>query len=110
MSQKQLPSISEEKRNEIAEAMADGTCTTLDEVMEVFGLSMRDAVKLLNDTVFLSTVGDYTKAQNNLHFHTKSMPRLRRIADSDDDKVSIQAIKLIAQLSNNLKPSGGDVN
>lgn len=104
-----LQTIDQETQDAIAEQMASGYCTTIEDLQNEFALSLRDAVKLLNDATFLSTVAEYTKAKSNMFFHTVAVPKLMSIAQSQDNKSSIAAIKLVGEYSNNLKKADKSV-
>jgi|SRR5215475_4401552 len=105
------PVLKDDKlKHQMVEAIALGKATIPEDLVNLFNITYEQSILLLNDPTFLSLIGNYTKAKLNLNFHTKSIPKLLDIVDNGDNKESMQAIKLVAQLSNNLKNTGTDVN
>lgn len=100
----------DELKKEMAISISQGLCTIPEDLVNLFNISYEQAITLLNDPGFLTLIANTTKAKLNLNFHTKSIPKLLDIVDSGDNKEAMQAIKLVAQLSNNLKSVGTDVN
>lgn len=100
----------ENLKRDMAISISQGICTIPEDLVNLFNITYEQSITLLNDPTFLTLIANTTKAKLNLNFHTKSIPKLLDIVDSDDNKEAMQAIKLIAQLSNNLKSVGTDVN
>jgi hypothetical protein len=97
-------------KKEMATSISQGLCTIPEDLVNLFNISYEQAITLLNDPGFLTLIANTTKAKLNLNFHTKAIPSLLTIVDTGDNKEKMQAIKLVAQLSNNLKSVGTDVN
>src|SRR4030095_13903 len=97
-------------KKEMATSISQGLCTIPEDLVNLFNISYEQAITLLDDPGFLTLVANTTKAKLNLNFHTKSIPRLLDIVESGDNKESMQAIKLVSQLTNNIKSLGTDVN
>lgn len=97
-------------QKQMVESIAQGICTIPEDLVKLFNITYEQSITLLNDPTFLTLVANHTKAKLNLNFHTQSIPRLLGIVEQGDNKEAMQAIKLVAQLSNNLKSAGTDVS
>lgn len=100
----------EQLKAEIVKSIALGECSIPEELVEKFGITYENSIALLSDPQFLSTIVSFTKAKLNLTFHTEGVKKLQEIVKDNDPKIAIQGIKLAAQLTNNLKSVGTDVN
>ena len=96
---------------EMIEQIAKGNITSVEELASHFSLPITTAISIMSDPRTINAVQKITQAKTNLFFHTKGVNRLiEMVEDTDDDKLSLSALKLIAQISNNLKQSSSDVN
>jgi hypothetical protein len=99
------------RKAEVIQLVAEGHVSTVEELATALSLPLEGAISLLDDPVIVQAIAQYGRTKSNLFFHTKGVNRLEQIAQSEDDKSALSAIKLIAQISNNLKAgSGTDVN
>lgn len=94
----------------IIQSILSGEVITAEDLSHRFNLSIPESVKILNDPVFLSALGNFTKAKANISFHTRGMSRLIGMLNSDDDKVALSAIKTLAQYTGNIESKGNEVN
>lgn len=99
----------EELKKEICIAITTGQCTIPEDIVKLFNIKHDQVINLLSDTSFLYQINKYTQAKLQLTFHTQIPNRLEKIINSDDNKESLQAMKLAAQLSNNLKSTVIDI-
>jgi len=90
-------------KQEIVESVSLGLCTTPEDISNKFSIPYEQVIQLFSDPNFTNLIANYTKAKLNINFHTKGINRLMTIVDSEDNKESITAIKLLAQLTQNLK-------
>lgn len=97
-------------QKQMVESIASGKCTVPEDLVNLFNITYEQSIELLNDPHFLALIGKHTKAKLNLSFHTVAIPKLDEIVRKGDYKEAMQAIKLEAQLTNNLKNVGTDVN
>jgi hypothetical protein len=95
---------------DVVEAIINGEVHTAEELATKFNLPILKSVQILNDPQFLQVIGNYSKAKANLNFHTKGIQKLINIAESNDNKEAMSAIKILAQYTNNVKSTGNDVN
>lgn len=102
--------LNEQFRKEVCSAIAQGQCTVPEDIVNLFNISYDQAITLLNDPTFLSQIKKQTQAKLQLTFHTTIPNKLNTIIRDGDNKESMQAMKLAAQLTDNLKNVGTDVN
>ncbi len=88
---------------EIVKSISLGECTIPEDIVNKFDIPYEQVITLFSDPNFTNLIANYTKAKLSMNFHTKAVPRLMNIVDSNDNKESITAIKLLAQLTQNLK-------
>ena len=100
----------EQLKSAVVKSIALGECSVPEDLVREFGLTYEQSISLLSDPNFLSTLSMYTKARLSLSFHSLAVGKLQEIIQDDDPKIAIQAIKLSAQLTNNLKGNNTDVN
>jgi hypothetical protein len=101
----------EKRKLEVIKAIASGTVSTVEEIADMFSLPITAAISLMDDPSIVNAIQQYTRVRSNLLFHAKGMSKLEEIVESEDDKTALAGLKLLAQLSNNLKPDKGvDVN
>ena len=96
--------------SEIIESILTGKVSTAEELAKLHNLPLVNAVKILNDPVFLQTLSGFSKAKSNLHFHTKGVSKLIEIAESEDNKEAMSAIKMLATYTGNVKGNTSDVS
>lgn len=99
-----------EFRKEVCNAISQGLCTVPEDIVNLFKITYDQAMTLLNDPTFLSQIKKQTQARLQLKYHTTVPNRLEEIIDKGDNKEKLQAIKMYAQLTDNLKNTGTDVN
>lgn len=100
----------EELKKEICISITKGECTVPEDIVKLFNIPYEQVITLLNDTQFLTLINKHTQSKLQLLFHTQVPNKLQKIINSDDNKESLQGIKLAAQLSNNLKSTIIDIN
>ena len=88
---------------EIVKSISLGECTIPEDIVTKFNIPYEQVITLFSNPNFTNLIANYTKAKLSMNFHTKAVPRLMNIVDSEDNKESITAIKLLAQLTQNLK-------
>jgi hypothetical protein len=99
-----------EFRKEVCTAIAQGLCTVPEDIVNLFNITYDQAITLLNDPTFLSQIKKQTQAKLQLKYHTVIPNELSKIITNGDNKEKLQAIKMYAQLTDNLKNTGTDVN
>lgn len=99
-------------KQEIVESIIKCECTTPEEISSKFGISYEQTIMLFSDPNFTNLISNYSKAKLNLHFHAKTVNKIGELAEHEDPKIALQAIKLEAQLTQNLKGVQGqqDIN
>ena len=100
----------EELKKQICISITSGKCTIPEDVVKLFNIPYDQVIHLLSDTQFLTVLNKFTQSKLQLLFHTQVPNKLQEIIQSDDNKDSLQAMKLAAQLSNNLKANTIDIN
>ncbi len=111
MAQQTIDYLSNDLKEKILQAMVDGTCSTVNELMEQFDLTRYQATQLLNDTQFLTSVANTSKAEAKIFLHSKGFRKLRTIAEDGNDKSAMAAIKMLAEFTGDMsKKSNVDVN
>lgn len=95
------------QRIEMLELIATGKITTVEELSNRYNLSPTTAIAILADPRTITAIKQVTEAKANLFFHTTGVSRMMRIAQDEDAKTALQGLKLLAQISNNLKQDGG---
>lgn len=107
----QIDFISNNLKKDILAAVASGKCTSVEDVVKLFEeVTIDQAVALFNDSNFLAQIANYSKANARLHFHTKGLRRVKRIAVKGDDKSAMTAIKLLGEYTGEIAKKTGDVN
>lgn len=95
----------------IIDSILSGEVSTIEDLVEIHGLSLLEATKLCASVEFNQILQHYSKGKSNLYFHTKGIKKVLDIANtSDDNKEVMQAMKFIAQYTGNSKNEGTDVN
>lgn len=102
--------ISNDLKLQIAESISAGVNTTISEIMEQYDLSQYQATELLNDTTFLTSVSKMSKAKAKLFFHSKGIGKLVELADGENSKAALAAMKMIMEYTGEVVKKGGDVN
>lgn len=102
--------LQQEFRKEVCNAISQGLCTVPEDIVNLFKITYDQAMTLLNDPTFLSQIKKQTQAKLQLKYHTTVPQKLEEIIDNGDNKEKLQAIKMYAQLTDNLKNTGTDVN
>lgn len=98
-------------KQEIVQSIITGECTIPEDIANKFNISYSDVINLFSDPNFTSLITKYSQAKMKMSFYGKDLKRLDEIVDSEDNKESLQAIKLKAQLTNSLKGNSiPDVN
>lgn len=99
-------------KQEIVESIVKGECTLPEDITNKFGISYEQTIHLFSDPNFTNLISKYSQAKLNLHFHSKTVNKISELSESEDAKIALQAIKLEAQLTQNLKGVGNttDVN
>ena len=105
-----IPSKNEILKAEIVKSISTGESTVPEDLVNNFNISYDQAISILSDPQFLSNLKNYSRAKMSMHFHSKGIAKLQEAVECEDIKTAIQAIKLQAQLSDNLKSAGTDVN
>lgn len=100
----------EDLKKEICLAISSGICTVPEDLVNLFNITYEQSITLLSDPSFLSQIKKQTQAKLQLTFHTTIPTKLNDIIKNGDNKESMQAMKLAAQLTDNLKNVGTDVN
>jgi hypothetical protein len=100
----------EQLKKDICSSIASGQCTVPEDIVNLFNISYENAIQLLNDPGFLGMVKKQTMAKLNLTFHTTIPNKLNEIITKGDYKEAMQGMKLAAQLTDNLKNIGADIN
>lgn len=95
---------------EIAERVSKGEITTADELAEQYGVTYTQAVSLLGNPQFITIVSSISKAKAQLAWHSIAVPKLIAMLKSEDDKVSLQAMKMLGQLTDNTKGADFNIN
>lgn len=95
---------------EIVSRISNGEITTADDIVRDYNVTYELAIAFLSDNNTIALIQNYTKAKTNLLFHTKGINKLTELLDSEDNKEVLSSLKLLGQLSNNLKSNGADVN
>jgi hypothetical protein len=107
MRQALAPTISDDSRTRLMLAIAvpqtEGEVKGLVEVAAELGISTADVVALLNDPNFMKGVRALTKAQANLALHGEGIKGLIDIALNGNDREKLTALKLLGQLTGDLK-------
>lgn len=99
------------KQETVLDLIITGQVTTISDLAEKCNMTIANATRVMNDPQIISALTQYSKANNTIHFHLRDIPRLQQIAEGDDDKAAMQAIKMIAQLTDNMKGNSlPDVN
>ena len=96
--------------SELIESILTGKVSTAEELAKLHNLPLVSAVKILNDPTFLQTLSGFSKAKANLNFHTKGVAKLIQIAESEDNKEAMSAIKMLATYTGNVKGNTSDVS
>ena len=107
---KTIDFISNDLKLQIAESISAGVNTTISEIMEHYDLTQYQATELLSDTTFLTSVSKMSKAKAKLFFHSKGVSKLVEIADGENDKAALAAMKMIMEYTGEVVKKGGDVN
>lgn len=94
----------------IVQSIASGECTMPEDVVAKFDVAYDQVINLFSDPHFINQIANYTKAKLQIHFHSKTVTKIQELAEDNDPKIALQAIKLEAQITNNLKSVGTDVN
>lgn len=102
--------LQEDLRQDICVAIASGQVTVIEDITSQFGIPYEQVLTLLNDPTFLSSIRKFTNAKLQLTFNTLIPKKLDEIIRTGDNKESMSAMKLAAQLTDNLKNTGTDVN
>lgn len=108
--QKQLGKYSNDLIVKIATSVSTGESTTVEDVMENFGLDLYHASELFEDEQFLKICTRMSKMRAKLYVHSTGIAKLTRIADSDNDKSAIAAIKLIMDYTGDISKKSTTVN
>lgn len=95
---------------QIIESIINGEIIDADDLSHKFNLSIPQSVKILNDPVFLSALGNFTKAKANIAFHTKGISKLIGMLNDEDNDLVLRAIKTLAQYTGNIESKGNEVN
>lgn len=95
---------------EIAERVSRGEITTSDDLVKLYGCNQMQAIALLGNKNFISTVAKISKAKAMLAWHSKAMPKLFQLLDDKDPKIAMQAMKMVGQYTDSIKGSGLDIN
>jgi hypothetical protein len=98
--------ISEESRQKllIAVAFPSSSAVGLREAAGEAGLSVADAVYLLNEPAFIAQIRQITFAQASAALHGRGIPDLVEIATkSEEDRNRLTAWRVIAQITGDLK-------
>lgn len=106
-----LDYISNDLKEEIIQAMVEGNCSTINELMEQFSLTRYQALQVMDDPQLMTCVAKTSKAENKLFLHSKGFRRLREIAEGKNEKAAMTAIKMLAEHTGDMsKKSNVDVN
>jgi hypothetical protein len=98
----------EDLKKDICIAISSGICTVPEDLVNLFNITYEQSITLLSDPGFLSSIKKYTTAKFQLMFHTSVPKELENIIKNGDNKEKLQAIKMYAQLTDNLKNTGTD--
>lgn len=100
-----------ELHRNIVQSILMGECTIPEDIVERFGITYEECINLFSNPNFVSMITKYSQAKMKMSFYGKDLVRLDKIVNSDDNKESLQAIKLKAQLTQAIKGSNvPDVN
>lgn len=97
-------------KQEIVQSIISGECTMPEDIVTKYNLPFDQVINLFSDPNFTSLITKYSQAKLKMSFYGKDLIRLDKIVESEDNKESLQAIKLKAQLTNAVKNTGSDVN
>lgn len=100
----------EDLKKEICISISTGICTVPEDIVNLFKIPYEQTVTLLSDPSFLSLIKKHTQAKLQLTYHTTIPNELSRIIKEGDNKEKLAAIKIYAQLTDNLNNTGTDVN
>ena len=105
MSEALVPAISDDTRMRLMLALAcpQEESKGLVEVAQELGVSTADVVELLNEPGFMQGVRAITKAQTNMEFHSQGVKTLINISRTGNDREKLTALKLIGQLTGDLR-------
>lgn len=100
-----------ELHRNIVQSILTGECTIPEDIVDKFGITYEECINLFSNPNFISTITKYSQAKMKMSFYGKDLIRLDKIVNSEDNKESLQAIKLKAQLTQAIKGSNvPDVN
>lgn len=94
----------------IIQSIINGEIITAEDLSIRFSIPIVQSIKILNDPVFLSALGNFTKAKANIAFHTKGISRLIGMLNDEDNDLVLRAIKTLAQYTGNIESKGNEVN
>jgi hypothetical protein len=106
MSQSLERAISEESRQRLLLAVAFPSARKVGirAAAEEAGMSVSDAVQLLNDPTFIAQIRQITFAEASAALHGRGIPDLVAIAtESEEDRSRLTAWRVIAQITGDLK-------
>jgi hypothetical protein len=98
--------ISEESRQRLLLAVAFPSAhkAGIRAAAEEAGMSVSDAVQLLNDPTFIAQIRQITFAEASVALHGRGIPDLVAIAtESEEDRNRLTAWRVIAQITGDLK-------
>lgn len=92
-----------ELEKSIIESVSKGECTTPEDISNKFGITHNQVINLFSNPNFTDMIAKTVKAKLKLNFYTKGVNKIQQLVESDDPKIALQAIKLEAQLTQDLK-------
>lgn len=99
------------KQEQILDLITTGQVTTISELAEKCNLTISNASRIMNDPQIISALQNYSKANVSIKLHQRAIPRLMEIAESEDEKTAMQAIKMLGSITGDMKSNNGnDVN
>lgn len=93
---------------EIAELITQGKVLTVDDIVSRYNVTYVQAVNLFSNQKFIQLVSLFSKAKTQMAWYGEAIPRLMEMIKSRNDKVAIQAIKMLGQITDSIQ--GGDFN
>lgn len=93
---------------EIAELITQGKVITVDDIVSRYNVTYTQAVNLFSNQKFIQLVSLFSKAKTQMAWYGEAIPRLMEMIKSRNDKIAIQAIKMLGQITDSIQ--GGDFN
>jgi ABC-type amino acid transport substrate-binding protein len=99
-----------ERIDDIVDAIASQQVSTSEDIVAMFGGNIQQATKLLLSKEVRALVIERSNANLFIAQHTKALPKLIKLLDSENEKIQLSAITTLAKLNGDLDSPTVNVN